>query len=165
MTKGYLNVTVTKYRNGQVIVERLADWVPNLLTNGGKDWVHAQLFTNTTAGTRGCGWVAATQTAFSPAITDTTLSGEIADANGLTRADAGSGGTLNHTTASNSTLIENKAAGATISGAGYADVKCSALFTAGPTGGIMVHEANFSTSSGVLNSGDTLKISWTVNAN
>lgn len=163
MNHGYINVTVTKYRDGKKIVERLAEWQHNLLTNSGKDWVHAQLYTNTAAGTRGCGWVGATQSTITPAVGDTTLSGEIVDGAGLARTDAGSGGTLNHTAASNSTLIENKVSGAAITGAGYTDVKASALFTAS-SAGVMVHEANFATSSGTLASGDTLKISWTLNA-
>ena len=33
---------------------------PNLLTNSGRDWMHAQVYTNTGAGTRGAGFIALT---------------------------------------------------------------------------------------------------------
>jgi|SRR5215831_10470618 len=151
---GFCSAVVT-YKDGSKKICSLMQ--KNLLTNSGKDWVHAQLYTNTTAGTRGAGFIAHTQSTITPAVGDTTLSGEIADGAGLARYDAT---TKNHTAASNSTLIEDTK---TISGAGYTDVKSSALFNAS-SAGTMVHEANFSTSTGALASGDTLKTSWTVNA-
>jgi hypothetical protein len=152
---GFLSAVVT-YKDGRKKV--CARMKHNILVNSGKDWVHAQIYTNTSAGTRGAGCIAHTQSTITPAVGDTTLSGEITDAAGLTRYDAT---TKNHTAASNSTLIEDTK---TISGAGYTDVKASALFNQATIGGTMLHEANFSTSTGALASGDTLKTSWTVNA-
>lgn len=157
--KGFLTAIVTKHRNGQTIVQVCADEKPNLLTNAGKDAFHALLFTNvaTSGYAHGWGYISSTQSTITPAITDTTLSGEIADANGLARADAG---TKTHTPAANSTLVEHTF---TVSGAGYTDVKAAALFNASSVG-TMAHIANFATSTGALASGDTLKISWTLNA-
>lgn len=156
MTHGYLNVVVTKYRNGKVIKKRCAEWKKNLLTDAGKDAFHALLYTNTSGGTRGYGCIASTESVITPAVGNTTLTGEITT-NGLTRADAT---TKTHTAASNSTLIEHTF---TASGA-FTSVLASALFNAQPTGGTMAHIANFATGSGTLASGDTLKISWTLNA-
>lgn len=158
--KGFLTAIVTKHRNGKTIVDVCADEKPNLLTNAGKDAIHNLLYVNTTTSgySHGWGYIASTQSTITPAITDTTLSGEIADANGLARAEAG---TKTHTPAANSTLVEHTF---TVSGAGYTDVKAAALFNASSVG-TMAHIANFATSTGALASGDTLKISWTLNAN
>lgn len=157
---GFLTAVVTKYRDGKKIVEVCADQKPNLLTNAGKDAIHNLLYVNvaTSGYAHGWGYIASTQSSYTPAVTDTTLTGEIADANGLARADAG---TKTHTAAANSTLIEHTF---TVSGAGYTSVLAAALFNAG-SAGTMAHVANFATGTGALASGDTLKISWTLNAN
>jgi hypothetical protein len=153
---GYCSAVVT-YKDGRKKV--CASLQHNLLTNAGKDWVHSQIYTQKTQASQtiGANYIAHTQSTITPAVGDTTLSGEIADGAGLARYQAT---TASHTAASNSSLIEDTK---TISGSGYTDVKASALFNA-PSTGTMVHEANFSTSTGALASGDTLKTSWTVNA-
>ena len=150
MIHGYLSATVNK--GGKT--EQLAKWKHNLLANSGRDAFHALVYTNTAAGTRGFGYIASTQSSFSPAATDTTLIGEIA-ANGLTRADAT---TKTHTASTNSTTIEHTF---TASGS-FTDVLASATFVAG-TAGTMGHEANFTSGSGTLITNDTLKITWTLN--
>lgn len=134
--------------------KQLALWKHQLLTDAGKDWMHAQVYTNTTAGTRGAGFIASTESVITPAVGNTTLTGEIVT-NGLQRADAT---TKSHTAASNSSTIEHTF---TASGA-FTDVKASALFNAS-SAGTMPHIANFATGSGTLASSDTLKITWTVN--
>jgi len=152
MNHGYISAVVT---DGKTKKKRiLAKMKHNLLTNAGKDAFHALCYTNTSAGTRGYGFIASTESTITPAVGDTTLTGEIAT-NGLARADAT---TKTHTAASNSTLIEHTF---TASGA-FTDVKASALFNAS-SAGTMAHEANFSTGSGTLATNDTLKISWTLN--
>ena len=150
MINGYLSATVNQ--NGKE--EQLATWKHNLLTNGGRDAFHALCYTNTSAGTRGFGYIASTQSSFTPAATDTTLIGEITT-NGLGRADAT---TKSHSAGTNSTTLEHTF---TASGS-FTDVLASATFVAG-SGGTMGHEANFSSGSGTLIANDTLKITWTLN--
>ena len=148
---GYCSATV--YRNGKV-KEQLALWKHNLLTNAGRDAMHELVYTNTSAGTRGFGYIASTQSSFTPAAGDTVLIGEIA-ANGLSRTDAT---TKSHSAGTNSTTIEHTF---TASGS-FTDVLSSATFRAG-SAGTMGHEANFTTGSGTLIANDTLKITWTCN--
>ena len=129
---GYLSATV----NEQGKEKQLALWKHNLLTNGGRDAFHALCYTNTAAGTRGFGYVASTQSSFSPAATDTTLIGEITT-NGLARSDAT---TKSHTGGTNSSTVEH-----TFTATGsFTDVLASATFRAG-SAGTMGHEANFTT--------------------
>lgn len=149
---GYCTAYVIKHKTG--IVKQLSWFKHNLLTDAGKDWMHAQVYTNTAAGTRGAGFIASTESTITPAVGNTTLTGEITT-NGLARADAG---TKTHTAASNSTLIEHTF---TATGA-FTSVLASALFNAA-SAGTMPHIANFSTGSGTLAANDTLKISWTNN--
>lgn len=156
---GFLTAIATKYRDGKKIVVVCADNKENLLTDAGKDAIHALLYQNTSTSGYAHSWsyIGSTQSTITPAVGNTTLSGEITDGNGLTRAEAA---TRTHTAAANSTLVEHTF---TITGAGYTDVKAAALFNA-LTVGTMAHIANFATSTGALASGDTLKISWTLNA-
>lgn len=149
---GFCTAIVTYHRTGKT--KTLALFKHNLLTDAGKDWMHAQVYTNTTAGTRGAGFIASTESVITPAVGNTTLTGEITT-NGLPRTDAG---TKTHTAASNSTLIEHTF---TATG-GFTSVLASALFNAAAAG-TMPHIANFTTGSGTLVANDTLKISWTNN--
>ena len=149
---GYCTAIVTYAKTGRS--KTLALFKKNLLTDAGKDWMHAQVYTNTAAGTRGAGFIASTESTITPAVGNTTLTGEITT-NGLARADAG---TKTHTAGSNSTLIEHTF---TATGA-FTSVLASALFNAA-SAGTMPHIANFSTGSGTLATNDTLKISWTNN--
>lgn len=149
---GFLNATVTKAKTGERRI--LAKWQHNLLTNGGRDAFHALCYTNASAGTRGYGFIASTESTITPTAGDTTLTGEITT-NGLGRADAT---TKSHSAGTNTTLVEHTF---TASGA-FTDVKASATFVASSSG-TMGHIANFSTGSGTLAANDTLKISWTLN--
>lgn len=151
-SSGFCTAIVTYHKTGKS--KTLALFQKNLLTDAGKDWMHAQVYTNTAAGTRGAGYIASTESTITPAVGNTTLTGEITT-NGLARADAG---TKTHTAASNSTLIEHTF---TATGA-FTSVLASALFNAS-SAGTMPHIANFATGSGTLASNDTLKISWTNN--
>jgi hypothetical protein len=125
----------------------------NLLTNAGKDYYHAQIWTNTGAGGLGVNFIALTESTLSPAVTDTTLGGEITT-NGLARAVST---TLSHTAASNTTTLSKTF---TASGS-FTDVKASALLNASSSG-TMGHIANFATGSGTLSSGDQLAVTWTM---
>lgn len=151
MLHGFLSASVKK--QGQP-PEQLAFMKHNLLTDAGRDWMHAQVYTNTSAGTRGAGFIASTESSITPAAANTTLTGEIST-NGLQRADAT---TKTHSAGTNSTTIEHTF---TASGA-FTSVLASATFNASSVG-TMPHIANFSTGSGTLATNDTLKITWTLN--
>lgn len=148
---GYCSAVVTKKKTGET--KQLALWKHNLLTDAGKDWMHAQVYTNTSAGTRGAGFIASTESSITPAVGNTTLTGEITT-NGLARADAT---TKTHTAGANTTVIEHTF---TASGS-FTSVLASALFNASSSG-TMPHIANFSSGSGALATNDTLKITWTL---
>ena len=149
---GYLSAVVTKAKTGER--KQLATLNKNLLCNAGRDAFHALCYTNTSAGTRGFGFIASTESVITPAVGDTTLTGEIST-NGLARADAT---TKTHSAGTNSTVVEHTF---TASGA-FTSVLASATFVAS-SAGTMGHIANFTTGSGTLASADTLKITWTLN--
>lgn len=138
-------------RKGFYTYEQIAQDKPNLLTNGGRDFIHLQAYTNTSVGTRGSGFIAVTTDVAAPDAADTTLATEIATG-GLGRADAD---TKTHTTGTNVTTIEHTF---TASATHTAVVK-SGLFNAASVG-IMTHENTFT--SVTLQSNDTLKVTWTL---
>src|SRR5688572_21319547 len=134
-------------------IEPISYLKKNLLTLDGRDLFHAQCYTNTSAGTRGSGYIALTTDTTTPADTMTALTGELA-ASGFTRADAG---TKTHTNDTNSTTIEH-----TFTASGTVNlIARSGLFNAssGPT---LTHVAAFGTTASLI-SGDTLKVTWTLN--
>ena len=147
---GYITVKVFRHLENRW--ETIDEYHPNLLTTDGRDFYHAQVLTNTAAGTRGSGFLAVTTDAGAPAAGDTTLTGEISTG-GLARADAT---TKTHTDNTNSTTIEHEW---TASGTHTAVVKC-AMFNAS-SAGIMTHEGTFTSAS--LISGDKLKVTYVIN--
>jgi hypothetical protein len=149
---GFLSALVTK-REGTK--KQLACMKHNLLTQDGRDVMHERCYISTSIGAvSGFNYIASTESIITPGPTDTALTGEIA-VSGLARAQAT---TRNHTDNSNSSTIEHTF---TASGS-FTDVKASATFNAA-SGVTMGHIANFATGSGTLISGDTLKITWTLN--
>lgn len=123
---------------------------PNLLTNGGRDFIHAQSYTNTSAGTQGANYVAVTVDTGAPAAGDTTLTGEIATG-GLARALS----TPAHSAGTNtSTLTITFTASAT-----HTAVQKAGTFNAA-SAGTMVHENTFTSTN--LVSGDQLALTWTM---
>lgn len=153
MLHGFLSAIVHRKSIGEP-PRQLAFMKHNLLTDAGRDWMHAQVYTNTSAGTRGAGYIASTESSITPAAANTTLTGEIST-NGLARADAT---TKTHSAGTNSTTIEHTF---TASGS-FTSVLASATFNAASVG-TMPHIANFSSGSGALAANDTLKITWTLN--
>lgn len=153
MTSGYMSAVVIKAKTGQRI--QLALLKENLLTNNGRDWMKDQVYKNTAAGTRGSGYVAVTESAITPAVGDTSLTGEIAT-NGLTRADAT---TKTNSAGTNAMVVEHTF---TVTSGSFTSVLASALFNAS-SGVTMTHIANFTTGSGTLAVNDTLKVTWTLN--
>ena len=123
----------------------------NLLTNSGRDWMHAQVYTNTSAGDRGAGYIALTTNAASPAATDTALTSEITTG-GLVRADAT---TKTHSSGTNSTTLQHTFT----SSATHTAVVKAALFNAASSG-TMAHINTFT--SVTLQSADTLQVTWTL---
>ena len=65
MLHGYCSAVV--YKQGQP-PKQLAFMNHNLLTDAGRDWMHAQVYTNTSAGTRGAGYIASTESSITPAV-------------------------------------------------------------------------------------------------
>lgn len=165
---GYINKETKQYYNKNEIpydptitnlVPVYDDWKEfskpehNLLTNAGKDYLHAQFWTNNAAGGVGCNFIALTESTLTPAVTDTVLSGEITT-NGLNRTIAS---TRSHGAGSSSTVLS-----LTFTAAGaFTDVKASGLFNASSSG-TLAHIANFTTGSGTLSSGDQLAVTWTM---
>ena len=147
---GYITVQV--YRHLEKRWEVIDEYHPNLLTTDGRDFYHAQVLTNTSAGTRGSGFIAVTTDSAAPAAGDTTLATEISTG-GLARADAT---TKTHTDNTNSTTIEHEwTASAT-----HTNVQKCALFNASSSG-TMTHEGTFTAAS--LISGDKLKVTYVIN--
>lgn len=152
MTTGWLSAKVIR---ADGTVKQLALLKPNLLTNNGKDVMHSNVYTNVTNGTRGFNYIAVTESTITPAVTDTTLTGEITT-NGLARAAANPA--ASHTAGTGASTVE-----VTMTSSGsFTDVKASATFNAS-SGATMAHIANYATGSGTLISGDTLKTTWTLN--
>ncbi len=148
---GYITAIVTKKDTGES--SYVSHLKPNLLTNNGRDNMHSLVYTNTVAGTRGAGFVALTTDTAAPAAGDTTLAQELA-ASGFTRADAT---TKTHSGGTNSTIIEH-----TFTASGTVNlIHKSGTFNNG-SGATLYHEAAFGTDASLI-SGDTLKVTWTLN--
>ena len=123
----------------------------NLLTTDGRDFFHAQVYTNTSAGTQGANYIALTTDSTGAAAGDTTLPDEI-DSGGLERAIATS---ITHTDDTNvTTLVKTFTASAT-----HTAVQMSGTFNAASVG-ILAHEAVFTAVT--LVSSDTLQVTWTL---
>ena len=125
----------------------------NLLTTSGRDFFHAQVYTNTSAGTKGGNGIAVSAEATNPVAGDTTLVGEITTG-GLTRVQAT---TISHTATTNVTTIENTYTATAI----HTAVHKSGLFNQNTIGGQMTHASEF-TADVTLQIGDTLTVTWTL---
>ena len=146
---GYISAIVTS--NG--VSKQVSHFVKNVLTNNGRDVFHQQCYTNTSAGTRGFGYIAVTTDTAAESASDTSLAQEIGGG-GLGRADAT---TKSHSNGTNSSTVEHTfTASAT-----YNSVYKAATFNAG-SGVTMGHEAKFNQSASLI-ANDTLKVTWTLN--
>lgn len=151
-SQGWLTVQVKRADSKKWDV---IEWMKhNLGTDAGEDWLHAQLYTNTSAGTRGAGFIGVSSNAGGASAAHTSMAGEITTG-GLARADAT---TKTHTGGSNQTVIEHTFTASTT----HTDVQLSALFNqAGPpVAGTMPHEATFTATT--LQNNDQLKVTWTI---
>lgn len=134
-------------RSFKVIDEPEVVW--NLITNGGRDFLHSQGYNTTGLGANGLNYIALSNDTLTETATSTTLSSEIA-ANGLTRAQ----GTYAHTASTNTTTIDR-----TFTASGTQSAQKAALFTAS-SAGTMNHVLGF-TQRNLLTS-DTLQITYTI---
>ena len=148
----FINGYVTIIKNvGKPDEQILCKDKHNLLTTDGRDFFHDQVYTNTTAGTRGANFIALTTDETGAAAGDTTLPDEIATG-GLERAVATG---ITHTNDTNvTTLVKTFTASAT-----HTAVQMSGTFNAS-SGGILAHEAVFTAVT--LVSSDTLQVTWTL---
>ncbi len=123
----------------------------NLLTNAGRDYMHTQVYTNTTSGGRGFNFVAISENTAAPAAGDTSLAGEITTG-GLARKVAD---TITHTGGTNtSQLITTWTASLAFSA-----VSKGATFKDLAQGQTMGHEFQFAPAA--LNVNDQLQLTNT----
>jgi hypothetical protein len=140
------------------VVARHADGTPfyshathNLRTNAGTNWQGDLMgSTSTPSVNTQCNYIALTNDATAPAVTDTTLTSEIA-ANGLSRAQ----GTYARTNNSSTYTISK-----TFTATGTQSFQNAGMFTAS-SGGTMCFRT--AVTSGTVNNTDTLTFTWTVN--
>jgi len=155
LVHGYVSTNIFRKETGEWIPG--SRFNPNLLTNGGRDFMHAQVYTNSSAGTIGANYIAVTENASAAAAGDTTLASEITT-NGLARAlVTASSGTVTHTGGTNTTTFDHTF---TASGGTFAAVQKCGTFNAS-SAGTMVHEATFTAAA--LADGDKLQIVYTLN--
>lgn len=136
---------VARHADGSIFFDQT---VHNLRTNAGGDAQGSQMG-NTGTQAAACNYIALTNTAVTPAVTDTTLSGEIV-ANGLSRAQ-GAWASTSHTSF---TITK------TFTATGAQSAQAAGLFNAAASG-TLCFENTFTQVS--LNSTDTLQITWTIN--
>jgi len=151
----YWNVTIYK-KDGTI--KKVSDFEHNVFPAACIDSLMAMGFVNTSnTGTRGFGAIALTaDTTQTINSAQTALTGEIT-ANGLARVEAG---TKTHTNGTNSTLIEHTF---TLSGT-QSDITRAALFNVvtAPVSGVMGPFNAFSSATGQMLSGETVKVSITI---
>ena len=123
--------------------------VHNVITNGGRDFLHTQGYGTAPAG-NGLNYIALSNDTLTETATSTTLSTEIA-ANGLSRAQ----GTVTHTAATNTTTIAHTFTCSTAS----QSAQKAALFTASSSG-TMNHALAFTQRT--LQVGDLIAITFTI---
>lgn len=159
---GYCSVAMRRFKDFNKITDEKVydDWKSiiymkkNLLTNVGKDAIHALAYINDNGSspTRGFGVIALTTAVITPAITDTVLTSEIITG-GLQRVDAI---TKTHISASNSSLIEHTFTSDTV----FTGVRACALFNS-LAGATMGHITTFTAQN--LAAFDQIKVSYTIN--
>lgn len=150
LSHGYVTVIVNKGKPSEKIIQ---EDVENLLTTSGRDFFHAQVYTNTAAGTRGGNGIAVSNEATDPVAGDTTLVGEITTG-GLTRVQAA---TISHTVSTNVTTIENEFTATAV----FTNLHKSGLFNQVTIGGQMTHAEKFVADVN-LQISDTLTLTWTL---
>ena len=148
-----------RLRRWHKILNKYGKWkilsiVHNGFPDAGIDWIYAQLYTNTSAGTRGAGFIAISNNGTTPDNPDTSLAGELTTAD-MARQDAT---TKTHSAGTNTvTLKATFTATATRTGI----VKTGLFNQAGPpVAGTLVNEALIASTD--LNTNDQLEITWVI---
>ena len=150
----YWNVTVHK-NDGSI--RKVANFEHNVFTSACIDKIHKMAFMDTAAAERGFGAIALTaDTGQTINAAATALTGEIT-ANGLARVEAT---TKTHTNGTNTSLVEHTF---TLSGS-QSNITRAALFNVvtAPVSGTMGPFAAFSSATGAMVSGETVKVSVTI---
>ena len=146
-------LTVLLKRANSEVWEYIDILKKNLLTTGGRDFIHTQSYTNTSAGTIGAVYVGVTTDTGAPAAGDTSLASEITTG-GFLRSASGLG-TPSHTVGTNiSTLTITFTATSS-----FTAIQKGATFNAS-SAGTMVHENTFTSTNVVAN--DQLQLVWTM---
>lgn len=124
---------------------------PNLYTNGGRDWIAAQLYTNNAAGTVGANFCALSENAGGASASHTSVAGEITT-NGLARKIMVD---RTHTAGTNVTTLHDQ----WTASASFTAVQLLGLLTAS-SGGTLVNEKAFTSTP--LNTNDILDVTITI---
>jgi len=150
--KGHVTANVRRWNEK---TKSYGEWITvddhdNLVTNAGKDYFFIQCYQTTGIAANGINYQAVTTTAITPAVGDTTLSGEMTTL-GFSRAQ----GTYAHTVATNTCTITT-----TFTATGAAtNVQAGGLFSAA-SAGTMGHEFTFTATTFATN--DQLQLIVTV---
>lgn len=139
---------------GYYTEEIVDEMVPNLLTNGGRDYLIDldYINANNTSGSNPANNVGLTTDSAAPSATDTSLASEITNAD-LARVQFG---TRNHTTGTNAWSLVQTFTAANV----YTNIQKAGLFnvSTAPVSGTMVHENTFTAVSLQIN--DQLQLTW-----
>jgi hypothetical protein len=139
---------VARHADGQIFYSHTGE---NLRTDAGDNWqADIMAVSGTPTDNNQCEYIALTNTAVTPAQSDTTLSGEIV-ANGLSRA----AGTYAHTAGSSTFTLAK-----TFTATGSQSAQASGMFTASSSG-TMCFENTFTQVT--LATNDTVTVTWTIN--
>lgn len=145
---GFVTIIKNKGRSDEQIIQTRKK---NLLTLSGRDFLHAQSYTNVSAGTKGGNAIALSEDVTDPVDTDTALVGEIT-AGGLTRVQTS---TISHIVGTSLTTLEEVFLASAI----FTAIHKSALFNQNTIGGQMTHAQEFDADV-ALQIGDTVTATW-----
>lgn len=155
-TPGYISAWLGTYDKVKNLTtyETLFLLAKNLVTDAGLDWMHAQLYTNTAAGTQGARYIALSETTSEPDASWTTLTGEISTG-GLARAAASPN--PSHVAGTNVTITEKTFTAS----ANFPNTQVVGLFNASSSG-VLAHAGRFPSIANVAN-GQNLRVLCTIN--
>lgn len=155
-TPGYISAWIGTFDPVKklTVYETLFELAKNLVPSAGRDWMHAQLYTNTAAGTQGARYIALSETTSVPDDSWTTLTGEIASG-GLSRAAASPN--PSHVAGTNVSIIEKTFTAS----ANFPNTQVVGLFNASSSG-ILAHVGRFQQIANVEN-GQNLRVLCTIN--
>ncbi len=155
-TPGYISAWLGTYDEVKNLTtyETLFELAKNLVPSAGRDWMHAQLYTNTSAGTQGARYIALSETTSVPDDSWTTLTGEITTG-GLARA--ASSPNPSHIAGTNVSIVEKTFTAS----ANFPATQVVGLFNAS-SAGVLAHVGRFPQIADVQN-GQNLRVLCTIN--